>query len=212
MTTGHKPPAKPPGWRQGALGEPVAEFLGTAILILFGTGSVAMSVAALNRSDRGAEAFQASGDWLLIAFGWGLGVAFAVWVAGGVSGAHLNAAVTLAQALRRGFPWRKVPTYCAAQVLGAFVGAAIIYLNYHEAITSLESSQQIVRGSADSAATAGIFVTTPAPYFESAIGPLVDQLIGTALLVALAFAVIDETTGRSTASCGSRSWARCSAA
>ena len=85
-------------------------------------------------SDRGAEAFQASGDWLLIAFGWGFGVAFAVWVAGGVSGAHLNPAVTLAQALRRGFPWAKVPTYWAAQVLGAFAGAALIYLNYHDAI------------------------------------------------------------------------------
>lgn len=102
---------KPPGWRQGTMGELVAEFIGTAIIILFGCGSVAMTVAALNQSDRGKEALVASGDWLLITTGWGVGVALAVWVAGGVSGAHLNPAVTLAQALRRGFPWGKVPSY-----------------------------------------------------------------------------------------------------
>jgi glycerol uptake facilitator protein len=182
---------KPAGWRQGTVGELVSEFLGTLIIIAFGTGSVAMSVAALNRSDRGAEAFQASGDWLLIAFGWGLGVMFAVWVAGGVSGAHLNPAVTLAQALRRGFPWAKVPSYWAAQVLGGFVGAALIYLNYHDAISALESAKHITRGSPDSAATVSIFVTTPAPYFDNAVGPVIDQLIGTGFLVMFIFALID---------------------
>ena len=60
--------------------------------------------------------------------------------------------MTLAQALRRGFPWAKVPSYWAAQVLGAFVGAALIYLNYHDAIASLEAAEKITRGSADSAA------------------------------------------------------------
>jgi glycerol uptake facilitator protein len=182
---------KPPGWRQGQVGELVSEFLGTLIIIAFGTGSVAMSVAALTRSDRTQVAFQGGGDWLLIAWGWGLGVAFAVWVAGGISGAHLNPAVTLAHALRRGFPWAKVPSYMAVQVLGGFVGAALIYLNYHEAISSLEAAQKITRGTADSAATVGIFVTTPAPYFESWSGPFLDQVIGTAFLVMLIFAVTD---------------------
>ena len=142
---------KPPGWRQRVPGELVSEALGTAIIILFGCGSVAMTVAALNQSDRGKEALQASGDWLLITTGWGVGVALAVWVAGGVSGAHLNPAVTLAHALRRGFPC-KVPTYWAAQVFGAFVGAAIIYLNYHDAISSLDTAQKVTRGTADSVA------------------------------------------------------------
>jgi len=73
-------------------GELVSEALGTAIIILFGCGSVAMTVAALNQSDRGKLPFAASGDWLLITTGWGVGVALAVWVAGGVSGAHLNGA------------------------------------------------------------------------------------------------------------------------
>jgi MIP family channel proteins len=172
-------------------GELVSEALGTAIIILFGCGSVAMTVAALNQSDRGKDALLASGDWLLITTGWGVGVALAVWVAGGVSGAHLNPAVTLAHALRRGFPWSKVPSYWAAQIFGAFVGAAIIYLNYHDAIANLETAEKITRGESNSIPTFSIFATFPAPYFSSPVGPLIDQIIGTALLVLLVFAVID---------------------
>src|SRR5512132_1974045 len=67
-------------------GELLAEFLGTFVLIAFGDGVVAMAVAALNQSGRGTEIFAASGDWLLIAWGWALAVAFGVYVAGGVSG------------------------------------------------------------------------------------------------------------------------------
>jgi len=182
---------KPAGWRQGTLGELAAEALGTAIIILFGCGSVAMTVAALNQSDRGKEAFAASGDWLLLTTGWGIGVALAIWVAGGVSGAHLNPAVTLAHALRRGFPWSKVPAYWGAQVLGAFVGAALIYLNYHDAISSLDHADKVTRGTPDSVATFSIFATFPAPYFSSPVGPLIDQIIGTGLLVLVIFAVID---------------------
>jgi glycerol uptake facilitator protein len=76
--------------RATAWGELQAEFLGAFVLIAFGDGVVAMAVAALNQSGRGTESFAASGDWLLIAWGWALAVAFAVYVAGGVSGAHIN--------------------------------------------------------------------------------------------------------------------------
>ena len=151
-----------------------------------------MVVAALNQSGRGKAAFLGQADWLMIAFGWGFAVAFAVWVAGGVSGAHLNPAVTLAQAMRRGFAWRKVPSYWAAQVLGAFVGAALVYFNYKSAINSLNSSQHIVRGSAKSVGTYSIFGTFPAPYFTSWFGPFCDQVIGTAFLVGFIFAITDE--------------------
>src|SRR5215208_2686089 len=110
-------------------GELLAEFLGTFVLIAFGDGVVAMAVAALNQSGRGDEIFVASGDWLLIAFGWGIAVALAVYVAGGISSAHINPAVTVTFATFRDFPWRKVPGYIVAQVLGAFVAAAVLYLN-----------------------------------------------------------------------------------
>jgi glycerol uptake facilitator protein len=125
-------------WRRTTWGELVSEFLGTFVLICFGDGVVAMAVAALNQSGRGAEIFAASGDWLIIGWGWGFAVAFGVYVAGGISGAHLNPAVTLAFALRRGFSWRKVPSYITAQVVGAFAGAALVYAVYKGAIDSYE--------------------------------------------------------------------------
>lgn len=179
-------------WQQSALGEMLAEFLGTFIIIAFGDGVVAMVVAALNQSGRGKVAFAAQADWLMIAWGWGFAVAFAVWVAGGVSGAHLNPAVTLAQALRRKFAWRKVPAYWAAQVLGAFAGAALVYFNYHGAIDSLNHAMHITRGSSQSVGTYSIFGTFPAPYFHSWVGPFFDQVIGTAFLVGFIFAITDE--------------------
>ena len=180
-------------WQQGTVGELVAEFLGTFVLISFGTGVVAMSVAALNQSGRGPDAFLASGDWTLIAFGWGFAVTFGIYVAGGVSGAHINPAITLAQALRRNFEWSKVLPYMAAQVLGAFVGAALVYFNYHDAISSLEEAMKLgARSGPDGAATFGIFGTAPAPYFDSWFGPLADQIIGTGFLVMFVFAVTDE--------------------
>jgi glycerol uptake facilitator protein len=179
-------------WQQSPLGEMVSEFLGTMIIILFGNGVVAMVVAALNQSGRGPKPFVAQADWLLIAWGWGFGVCFAVYVAGGISGAHLNPAVTLALALRRGFAWSKVPGYMAAQVLGAFTGAALVYFNYKAAIGSFEDANKMVRGTADSVATFSIFGTFPAPYFHSWFGPFGDQVLGTALLVGLVFALTDE--------------------
>ena len=111
-------------WRRTTWGELLSELLGTFVLICFGDGVVAMAVAALNQSGRGTEIFDASGDWLIIGWGWGFAVTFGVYVAGGISGAHINPAVTLAFAARRGFPWRKVPGYIAAQLVGAFLGAA----------------------------------------------------------------------------------------
>jgi glycerol uptake facilitator protein len=162
------------------------------IIIAFGDGVVAMVVAALNQSGRGKVPFAAQADWLLIAWGWGFAVAFAVWVAGGVSGAHLNPAVTLAQAMRRGFPWRKVPSYWAAQVVGAFAGAALVYFNYHAAINSFEHAGHIVRGTAASVPTYSIFATFPAKYYGGWFGPFADQVVGTAFLVGFIFAITDE--------------------
>src|ERR1700743_3106823 len=97
-------------WQQSTWGEAGAEFLGTFVLIMFGDGVVATCVAGLSQSGRAGPAF-GTADWILSSFGWGLAVTFGVYVAGGVSGAHLNPAVTLAQALRRGFPWDADSTF-----------------------------------------------------------------------------------------------------
>ncbi len=109
-------------WRRTQWGELLSEFLGTLVLIAFGTGVVAMYVAALPQSGRG-DGITTDADWLLITFGWGMAVIMGIYVAGGISGAHINPAVTIALALKRAFPWHKVPGYIVAQVAGAFVGA-----------------------------------------------------------------------------------------
>jgi glycerol uptake facilitator protein len=129
---------------------------------------------------------------MLIATGWGLAVALAVYVAGGISSAHINPAVTLAMAVFRDFPWRKVPGYMAAQVLGAFVAGALIYLNYKQAINSFEAANDITRGERNSIPTFSIFATFPADYYSNAAGPFLDELIGTALLVGIVLALVDQ--------------------
>ena len=179
----------------GLWGELLAEFLGTFVLIAFGDGVVAMAVAALPGSGRAqtpTTIFLASGDWLLITWGWALAVTMAVYVAGGVSGAHINPAVTLAFAVRRKFPWSKVGPYMVAQVAGAFVGAALVLLNYFPAIDAYNKAVGVGRGDPKSNATFSIFATFPAPFFNgNPLGPLVDQIIGTMFLVMLIAAIID---------------------
>lgn len=176
-------------------GEVLAEFLGTFVLIAFGDGVVAMAVAGLPGSGRTAgptTIFQAGGDWLLITWGWALAVAMGVYVAGGVSGAHLNPAVTLAFAVRRKFPWRKVVPYVVAQVVGAFVGAALVYLVYFQAIDAFNAASHTARSAPGGLATYSIFATFPAPYYDgNLLGPLTDQVVGTALLVLLIAALVD---------------------
>ncbi len=158
--------------------EALAEFFGTAILITFGVGVVAQTVLSGNTA----------GSPLGIHLCWGIAVILGVYASAGVSGAHLNPAVTLALALRRGFPWRRVGPYVIAQVLGAFVGAAIVYLTYREAFATLDGGVRQILGAQG---TAGIFATYPAAYL-STFGAFVDQVIGTALLVAMVFAISDE--------------------
>ena len=131
------------GWQRGIGGELGAEFLGTMVIMAFGCGSVAMAAIALPQSGRGTVGLGSAADWLVIVAGWGLAVTFGVYVAGGISGAHLNPAVTLSQAVLRGFSWRKVLPYMGAQLAGAFVGGALVFLLYHDAISAFEASKTI---------------------------------------------------------------------
>src|SRR6185369_566066 len=106
------------------LRELLAEFFGTFILIVFGVGVVAQVV--LSR--------QTAGTFLSINIAWGLAVTMGCYVSAGVTGAHLNPAVTLALAARRAFPWNKVLPYSLAQLAGAFVASAVVFVTYHEAL------------------------------------------------------------------------------
>jgi glycerol uptake facilitator protein len=115
--------------RDTLFGELLAEFFGTFILILLGDGVVA-EVGLAPRVAAGAY------DWNTIALGWAFAVVVAVYVAGGVTGAHINPAVTIAMAVRRGFPWGKVAPYIIAQIAGAFVGAAAVFAVYYEGLVA----------------------------------------------------------------------------
>ncbi len=183
------------GMLRGIWGELSAEFFGTFILICFGDGVVAMAVAALPGSGRTAgptTIFNAAGDWLLITFGWAFAVCMGVYVAGGVSGAHINPAVTLALAVRRKFPWKHVLPYCAAQVVGAFLGAGLVYWVYNSAIGAYNAAAHVVPSQGNALASFSIFATFPAAYFHGTIGgPFVDEAVGTALLIILVLAITD---------------------
>ena len=179
-------------WRKGLVGDLWAEFFGCFILICFGDGVVAMLWALVGSGRSAAGALQSSGDWLLITWGWCLAVVFAVYTVGGVSGAHINPAITLGAAIRRDLPWSKVPSYWLAQLVGCFVGAALVYLVYNAAISHFDAVNHIVKGTPKSVATYSTFATFPAPYFHTIWGPLIDQIVGTFFLALFVFAVIDE--------------------
>lgn len=159
-------------------GEIAAEFLGTLVLIAFGTGVVAMVVLF----GTGVPGEVVKGGYTNITLGWGLAVTMGIYVAGRISGAHLNPAVTLALAAFRQFPWSKVLPYWLAQTAGAFAASALVFWNYapafHKADPNLER-------------TAGVFTTFPA-FPEMLSAGLVDQVVGTALLVLMVFAITDE--------------------
>ncbi len=155
--------------------ELAAEFLGTFVLIVFGVAVVAQVVLSGG----------GNGQYLSINFGWGLAVTMGVYVAGGVTGAHINPAVTFAMAVHRGFPWAKVIPYIIVQVAGAFAASAVVYAVYHEAIANFDNG---IRGMD----TAGIWATYPQSFLSNIPGGLVDQIVGTALLVGCILAIVDE--------------------
>ena len=161
----------------GTAREAAAELLGTFVLIVFGSAVVAQVVLGGG----------GNGTYISINIAWGIAVTMGVYASAGVSGAHLNPAVTLALAVHRGFPWPKVVPYVVAQLAGAFLGAAVTFLTYREAFDRFDGGVRQVIGPQ---ATAGIFATYPQPYL-SLVGGFVDQVVGTALLLLVIFALGD---------------------
>jgi glycerol uptake facilitator protein len=163
--------------RNTLLGELSSELLGTFTLIVFGVGVVAQTV--LTPFSAGAQS---------IHWAWGIGVVMGIYVAGGLSGAHINPAVTVALALRRGFPWAKVAPYALAQLVGAFLAALVIRWNYYEAFNKFDPAKgfksQVVFNTYPNNAN-------PQMPNVSQLGALRDQIIGTAVLVLLVLAITD---------------------
>jgi glycerol uptake facilitator protein len=157
----------------GLLGEMAAEFAGTLILILFGVGVVAQVVAA------------GIGGHDSIAWAWGFGVTLGIYVAGKISGAHLNPAVTIALAAFKGFEWRKVAPYALAQTAGAFVAALLVRWNYTEVLAKFDPGHTVK--------SQGVFSTLPGngSLPVSDWGALRDQIIGTAILLFAIVAITD---------------------
>ncbi|RDW16547.1 aquaporin [Oceanobacillus arenosus] len=146
------------------MSEFLGELIGTMILIIFGGGVVGGVVLKKTKAE--------GAGWIVITIGWGLAVAMGVYAVGSFTGAHLNPAVTLGFASVGELPWAKVPAYISGQIIGAFIGAVIVYLNYlpHWKATK------------DQEAKLAVFSTGPA--IRSPLSNLISEMIGTFILVA----------------------------
>lgn len=141
----------------------VAEYLGTLILILMGTGVCANSSLK--------DTFAKGADWVLICFGWGLGVYLGVIIAGPSSGAHLNPAVSIGLAIVGKFAWAEVPLYILAQFFGAISGAFLTWLLFADHYNRTE----------DSGVIKGTFCTSPA--IKNTLRNLLSEVVGTFVLI-----------------------------
>ncbi|MEQ8472373.1 MAG: MIP/aquaporin family protein [Marinoscillum sp.] len=139
------------------------ELLGTFILMVLGNGVNAN--VSLNKT------YGQNSGWIVISLGWGIAVFVAVFIAGPISGAHINPAVTLGLAVCGKFSWSQVPAYIIAQVIGAFLGALITYLQYRPHFKATDNAD----------AKLGLFSTSPA--IKSTMDNLVSEIIGTFVLV-----------------------------
>jgi glycerol uptake facilitator protein len=148
----------------------LAEVIGTMILIVLGDGVVANVVLSRTKGN--------NSGWIVITTGWALGVTIAVYCVGSISGAHLNPAVTIGLATIGKFPWANVPGYIAAQILGGFLGAVVVWLTYlpHWAATE------------DPGAKLAVFCTGPAIRRPST--NIISEAVGTFVLVLALLAVL----------------------
>lgn len=145
----------------------IAEIIGTGLLILLGGGIVANDI--LNKTKGNG------GGWMTITTAWALAVFVGVVVAGPYSGAHLNPAVTIGLAIGKQFPWEQVPTYLAAEFIGAMIGASLVYAIYKDHFDATE----------DGGLKRAVFCTDPA--INNPFRNLLTEIIGTFVLVTCVF-------------------------
>lgn len=163
------------------MGEMIAEAF--AMFIIIGMGDSAACMYTLYDPSPYKQAYWG------VCIAWGLAVTIAIYVTGGVSGAHANPAVSLAMAMFRGFSWKKVLPYSLAQLVGAFLGSAVVYLMFQPVIDNFNAVNHLTR--AGDGGAAGVFFTHPG----LAITPLhalMDQVVLTAFLMIGIFAVTEE--------------------
>lgn len=157
--------------------ETLSEFLGTFIMIVLGCGSVAQAVLSRGRF----------GGIVTMNVGFAMSVVMAIYATGGVSGGHINPAVSFAMCLFGRMKWFKLPFYVGAQFLGAFVGAATLFGIYYDGLMSFAGGKLLIVGEN---ATAQIFATYPSPYL-SLENAFADQVVATMFLLMLVFAIFD---------------------
>ncbi len=145
------------------MNEMLAEMVGTLILILLGEGVVANVVLKKSKAE--------NAGWIVVTAGWAIGVMMGVYAVGRISGAHLNPAVTIAMASLGFFPWKLVPGYILAQLLGAFLGAVLVWLTF---LAHWE-------GTSDADAKLSVFSTIPA--IRRPLANFVTEMIGAAVLL-----------------------------
>ena len=141
----------------------LGELIGTMILIIFGAGVVGGVVMKKSKAE--------GSDWIVITAGWGLAVAMGVYAVGNFSGAHLNPAVTIGMASIGNFPWADVPSYILAQILGAIIGAIIVYFHYLPHWQETE----------DPDTKLAVFATSPA--IRHPLSNVTSEIIGTFVLL-----------------------------
>ncbi|WP_238881730.1 MIP/aquaporin family protein [Clostridium sp. YIM B02551] len=141
----------------------LAELVGTLLLVLLGDGVVANVVLKKSKGE--------NSGWIVIATGWAFAVVIPAYIVGSVSGAHLNPAVTVGLAIIGKFPWAEVPSYLAAQFIGAFIGAILVWIHYYKHFEETEDPGLILAAFSTGAA------------IRSNLFNFLSELLGTAVLV-----------------------------
>jgi glycerol uptake facilitator protein len=157
----------------------LAEFIGTALLVLLGNGVVANVVLPKTKGS--------GSGWIVITFGWGMAVFVAVWCVGPISGAHLNPAVTVGLAVAEKFPVGLVPGFIAVQLLGGIVGGGLVFLLYRDHYLASD----------DPDAKLATFATTPA--IRNLSSNLASEVVGTFVLIFAVLLAVEPSISRSDA-------------